>query len=129
MKNKFFILVINLISVGCSKELTTNQNDVGKEVNTPASSAISQQNYYQINGFCVFPLENIPLGSTCEEVRKTLGTSSAVYTKNYHKPSRVKLSDLPEFDEQWGYFEGLATNWVFFFKGNTVAAFREESDF
>ena len=69
------------------------------------------------------------IGQGSGEIKKTLGGPAKIYRGEFTEPARVKFSDLPEFDEQWGYFEGMANTWVFFKDGAVVAAFREESDF
>ena len=87
------------------------------------------QTYYQIEGFYVFPLKQVQLGQSVDEVKKELGQPRVALTSGFRQPNRVNLASLPAFDEQWGYFEGLANNWVFFKNRRVVAAFREESDF
>jgi len=71
----------------------------------------------------------ILLGDTPDAVRKSLGEPTMIIRNQFREPNRVKLSELPEFDEQWGYRENMANNWVYFKNGRLVAAFREASDF
>lgn len=87
-----------------------------------------KQTHYEIGGFYIFPLKDVLVGQTPEEVATTLGKPPLILKSDFQEPSRVKLASLPEFDEQWGYGEGLASNWVFFHDSKVVAAFREESD-
>lgn len=93
------------------------------------ASDAKPQSHYQIEGFFVFPLTKIFIGYTPDAVKETLGEPTQIIRGEFLEPNRVKLIELPQFDEQWGYFEGMANNWVFFRRGRLVAAFREESDF
>ena len=88
-----------------------------------------QIRYYQIEGFYVFPIKQIHIGEAREVVVRKLGKAKVIRKTKYTKPNRIELSELPCFDEQWGYFEELANNWVFFKNGRVVAAFREKSDY
>lgn len=91
-------------------------------------AAIPGGSYYRIAGFYVHPLEQLPLGAGHDLVTQRLGPPTRQFQGGFQEPNRVKLAALPRFDEQWGWFEGLANNWVFFRDGRVVAAFREESD-
>jgi hypothetical protein len=94
-----------------------------------AKTAAELKDYYDITGFYVFPLKDVKLGLGRAEVERVLGEPALKLTEDFRGPMRVALGGLPAFDEQWGYFEGLANNWVFFKGGKVAAAFREESDF
>jgi hypothetical protein len=92
-------------------------------------SAKTPSAYYEIKRFHVFPLTKVLVGQATTEIEKSMGKPTKKFIQQFKEPNRVKLSTLPEFDEQWGYFEGMATNWIFFRNGKVIAAFREESDF
>ena len=94
-----------------------------------AKTAAELGDYFHITGFYVFPLKEVELGAEAGEVERVLGKPPIRFAERFRKPNSVPLEDLPAFDEQWGYFEGLANNWVFLRSGKVVAAFREESDF
>lgn len=85
--------------------------------------------HYRVEWFCVFPLPEVSIGQTPNDVKRSLGEPAMAVSRAFREPNRVKLTDLPAFDEQWGLFEDRANNWVFFRDGRVVAAFREESDF
>jgi len=84
--------------------------------------------YYRISGFYLGPIEEIRLGAGHDEVTRLLGAPRVRLKAGFKEPNRVKLADLPKFDEQWGWFENLGHRWVFFRKGRVVAAFAEWSD-
>jgi hypothetical protein len=85
--------------------------------------------YYAIDGFYIFPLKQIRMGASLQDVRSALGQPANVFRTGFKEPKRVKLSTLPLFDEQWQYNGEMANDWVFFREGKMVAAFHEESDF
>ena len=89
---------------------------------------MKSQPFYEIDGFYVFPLKQIKIGDSKKIVNSKLGNPKVIKKQDYIQPSRIKLTSMPAFDEQWGYLEGLGNSWVFFKNGKVVAAFREESD-
>ncbi|MBI5368274.1 MAG: hypothetical protein HZA54_14660 [Planctomycetes bacterium] len=86
--------------------------------------------YFHVQGFYLFPLTQIHVGMSHAQVQALLGAPALQLREadGFRAPVRVKLATLPAFDEQWGWLEGLANNWVFFRDGKVTAAFREESD-
>lgn len=113
-----YLFAISILICGCREQ----------KLITVAPEA-KPQSHYQIEGFYVSPLTKILIGDTQSTVRHSLGDPTEINHNQFREPNRVKLTELPQFDEQWGYSEGLANNWVFFRNGRLVAAFREESDF
>ena len=56
-----------------------------------------KQTHYEIGGFYIFPLENVLVGQTPEEVATTLGKPPLILKTDFREPNRVKLASLPEF--------------------------------
>jgi hypothetical protein len=113
-----YLLAVSVLFCGCRE-----QQSIAVAPDT------KPQSYYEIKGFYVFPLTKILVGDAPATVRESLGEPTEIIHSQFREPNRVKLTELPEFDEQWKYSEGMANNWVFFQDGRLVAAFREESDF
>ena len=84
--------------------------------------------YYEIEGFYVWPITNVLIGATRDDVKSVLGLNPQIYKKTFIKPMRVDLNSLPEFDEEWCYSYNMSNKWVFFKQGKVVAAFYEASD-
>jgi hypothetical protein len=95
----------------------------------PIEQTETVKNYYEIDGFYIYPLKQIALGSERDDVSTKLGKPDMVFSDPFREPMRVKLAKLPQFDEQWLFSEGLVFSYVFFRDGIVVAAFIVASDF
>ena len=94
-----------------------------------AAPGASEGSYYRISGFCIAPIKEIQLGAGHDEVTRLLGIPRLRLKTDFKQPNRVELAELPKFDEEWGWFEGMENRWVFFRNGRVVAALLEWSDF
>ena len=93
-----FLAAFTFLFTGCSDQ----QSSDGGVANEPRS-------HYEIEGFYVFPLKELQIGQSREEIRGSLGEPTEVNTKSFKEPNRVKLSSMPKFDEQWGISKEWAT--------------------